>query len=974
MFNAIKSKVNLVEYISKDLELDLKEAGTDTYAIEDEKDYGGCPFCNHNDCFKVKQIDGTDDFSESFFKCFSCGEHGDVIAWVAKRTDISPVDAAKKLAKEFSIPLPNDYNPMQELFTTAAQYYHTCLKDTCNKATVKLSHMTPLEYQERVRKHSIEAINHFQIGWSDGGLIEFLEGLGYNEELLLESGLKNRKHGKDFLPRDCFIYPHFAKGRVSHFTFKDPLKKVAYQLPNKYVLNGAEFYNQDSIKSADTVLIVEGENDVITSWEYSDSTQIAVIGTIGTISGDQLDWIRENLSSKNIVTAFDPDDAGNKYREKLDKIKGSLKSLVQVMPPNEKDIDAALSQGGIDLLEYLNANVMKVPVPLVAPPVLTSPSGKMSGIEGLVVESGSERKADAEEDSMENNSVVEKHGAYYRVKFKDGEPFYTKISNCTLQLLNVYRTKSKETGLPIKKREILVIKDNGIVSDRMYVEDKQKVSLGLMRPLLAMAADADFKGTDHDLSDMWEIVYKKGHESKVQITETVGRNEKVRGWILRNRFVSDTGVVVKPDEDGIFWHAGNRIDGIKPDAINEAELFSDEENRSIPYLEADTTPEEREELLKNFVLNLAKNLGDPGKALLLTAWMNSCAYSNSLFDLNKSFPMLFVWSTHGQGKGSICTWLMGTYGLESIGRTAVSQIRSGVGLSRKASYYASLPLWVDEVRADKETEELQGMFRDYFDRGTRDMGSKDGTSVKSVSVRCCTMFSGEDQFPDQATKERCLVIRLPSQGRETKESFAWFGDNEDTFSSIGFKWILESVNENHSKLKEEVNALDSELKNEAKCSARKAKSWATIGVFALRLAAKYMPDFDMKAYLHAISLEDSSSQKSETTVAQFFESVESIMAREGLKQILNDNHIGREGNKLHIWFAPVYKAVQDEYHGRFSFSRNAVLGALREEKYFLSDRGKYTLGLQGCGTRRDVITLDLDKCPDCIKNIAKVNE
>lgn len=236
------------------------------------------------------------------------------------------------------------------------------------------------------------------------------------------------------------------------------------------------------------------------------------------------------------------------------------------------------------------------------------------------------------------------------------------------------------------------------------------------------------------------------------------------------------------------------------------------------------------------------------------------------------------------------------------------------------------------------------------------------------------MFSGEDQFTDQATKERCVVVRLSSHNRELVDSFGWFEDNKDQFSSIGLKWILESVNEDHNVLKHQVQALDKDLKIEAKCSPRKSKSWATIGVFAIRLAEKYLPNYDMKKFLYEISTADATVQKSETTVAQFFESVEGIVAKEGFTQTINHNHMGKDGDKLYLWFAPIYKAVQDEYRGRFTFSRNAVLAALREEKYFVSDTGKATLGLQGMGTRRDVITLDLTKSPDSIRNIAKVNE
>ena len=83
-----------------------------------------------------------------------------------------------------------------------------------------------------------------------------------SEEIILATGLLSKK-GTDFLPSKVFIYPHKVRGRVSHFTFKDPLKQKEYQLPNRYKLNGHSFYNSDSISNNTPVIIVEGENDLI---------------------------------------------------------------------------------------------------------------------------------------------------------------------------------------------------------------------------------------------------------------------------------------------------------------------------------------------------------------------------------------------------------------------------------------------------------------------------------------------------------------------------------------------------------------------------------------------------------------------------------------------------------------------------------------------------------------------------------------
>lgn len=946
MFQLVKSSINLVEHISKETQLLIEECGTDTYEIKSDDANGYCPFCDHKGCFKIKQTE--EDLAEAFYHCFSCEEHGSVIDWTMKRYDLDAVKAAQKLAEEYGLTIPKDYNPIQEVFTLAANYYHNVFLEA--KGQVNLARMTPTSYQVKVRKHSEETLAKIQIGWGDGGLVDFLESLGFNPELLIESGLKNKKTGKDFLPSNCFLYPHYVNGRVSHFTLKDPLKKLAYQLPNKYSLNGHQFYGHDTLKNKEAVILVEGENDFISIIERSN--KYGVLGTIGQISGAQLDWLRENLGDKHLITIFDPDEAGDKYRLKVAKIKSAFKSLTQVLPPDGKDIDDHLSNDA-DLDGLISSNVVKVAVEdkFVPPPGLTVSTT-------VVKEDGTSQET---EEVVNNNSILEKQGCYWRVKFKDGEPSYTKISNFTITLKNVYATEDGD-----RLREIVVIREDGFVSEPVSTNSEVKVSLKSFRVLLARAADADFRGTDHDLIGMWDLIYSKNTETLVKITRVVGRHERSRGWLTRSRFISDTGVVIEPDESGIFWSNGKSV-GIRPESLNTS---GGNDNLDIPKFVTDTTPEEREELLRGLALNLAKNLGDTGTALLMLAWFQSCAYSNSIFKLNKSFPMLFVWGSNGEGKGTICEWLMALYDLHETGRTAVNQLKSGVGFGRKAEYYASLPLWIDEIRADDESRQYNSTFRSYYDRTSRTMGAKDGFGVKVQEVRSCFMFAGEDIFEDPATKERCIVARVPKLGREKVESYQWVDSKKSDLSSIGYKWILESVNENHSKMLESIKKLDRELIIQAKCSSRKSKNWAVVGMFAMRMAERFFPDFDMRKYLYEVSTKDSENQKNETNVSQFFERVESVMSQEGVQKITTA-HIIREGDLLHVWFPHVYRVVQETYNGKLAFTKNAILAQLKEEPYFVSDDKKISMGLNG--VRRVVITLDLTKAPDVIKNIGQFN-
>jgi 5S rRNA maturation endonuclease (ribonuclease M5) len=977
MFDTVRKEVNLLEQVANEMNQAIVECGTNVYKFEDDETIG-CFACEHHDCLKFFYDEGEPE--KATYHCFSCSAHGNVIDFMVWKHSVTPKEAALMLVKEHDLKLSSSYNPIAEIFQLAAVYYHNCLLENSTKYA-ELSGKTPLEYQLEVRKHKQETLVHWGVGWSDGSLISYLESLGYDEEILNSTGLRSQKTGRDFLPSKVFIYPHVVKGKVSHLTFKDPTKRLAYQLPGKYSLNGWEFYGQDTIKEAKQVIIIEGENDLLSVWGARNP---AVLATIGQISSAQLEWMKENLGEKDVVTFYDPDDAGDKYRAKTEKLRRWFNSLTQIRPVGD-DIDKLLSDG--KTLDEIIKESKDAQLPVEEASSGTgsfNPDKYASALEddGSDVGSGVEPakrtnvgKDDVGEDDISvkdiaTSNIIQKKGCYWKVGFKADDVTYTKISDFTMLLKNIY---IPEEGGP--QREVVIIREDGKKSKPTLVDSDTKVKLLPFRVMLANAVDASFTGSEKDMCGIWDMVYANSSETEVQVTRTVGRHEGMKGWIFRNKFISDSGMVVEPDKEGVFWIHGKTL-GIRPESLNVAsnKPGGSEEGtltkNDIPRIEPDVSKEEAEELMKQVVFNLAKNLNNPGQALIMLGWIYANIFSNNIFSLNKSFPFLFLWGTKGKGKTSIVKWLQCFYDMDECGYTSVPQLKSAVGWGRKVEYYSSLPVFIDEVRSDRETEEYISLFRSYYDRTPRTMGVRDGFGVKTQQVRSCFIFVGEDLFQDPAARERCIPIRIPVNNRELTDSYRWLEEHRHLFSGITYQWILESTNDNISVLKQEIRELDKRLVSEAHCSQRTSKNWAAIGVFAKRLAAKYMPNYDFDKYLFAASSEEAVYQKSDTTIMQFFETVNAMQAQENPR--INHNHIMAEGKYIHIWFPAVFKAVLDDSRGRFPFSKNAVLSAIREEPYFVSDEKKIKMGLNG--VRRIVLTLDAELAPDEVKNMAKLNE
>ncbi|MFM4993924.1 phage/plasmid primase, P4 family [Aeromonas veronii] len=352
-FAAIKEQFPIMDVASALTGQDVKKVGSNTYRLDD----ASCPLCGHNDCFTLYPDDDR-------FKCFSCDEHGDVLDLVVKCDKArSPADAARLLLlgelavtptvrKVVKLEQPVYTAPparLQELFKLAANHYQARLD---------------LDELMELRGHSEEVLVGLDIGFS-GGLNKALKDAGFSQEERLASGLVKPRNDapdllRDFFPSGVYVFPHFDRnGQVSRFTFKDPNKQYQFQLPSQHWLNGVQFYGEESLNAPGPVALVEGENDrlslVDAGWPGP------VLATIGTLSQTQLVWLGRELTDRDVVTFFDTDEAGNKYRSKVAQL--GLKLTQVKLPDSVKDIDEYLhGDNPLPLTELVAAFTLVEPV------------------------------------------------------------------------------------------------------------------------------------------------------------------------------------------------------------------------------------------------------------------------------------------------------------------------------------------------------------------------------------------------------------------------------------------------------------------------------------------------------------------------------------------------------------------------------------------------------------------------------------
>ena len=309
----------------------IKPLGANHVEPEDKT----CPHCGHKDCFRFFL-----DSNKSH--CFACGgEYPDsVIDLVMKLNELSsPAEAANALlAMDFEPYTPATVTPTElvgdtrdlervvETNAAITEYYHRNL----------LGNMSAFAYQSVTRGHNPKTVVEAKVGYADGKLVAALREQGFSDEDILETGMARLQNGRlvDFAPAGVYAYPHFVDGKVTRFTFKDPAKDFKFQQPKRYWLPGAFWYGQESLERPGAIALVEGENDRLALMEVYDGP---VLASIGSVSREQVEFI-ESLG-REVITFFDHDDAGDRYRQKFD-------AQHIIVPVRGSDIDSYLRGGG----------------------------------------------------------------------------------------------------------------------------------------------------------------------------------------------------------------------------------------------------------------------------------------------------------------------------------------------------------------------------------------------------------------------------------------------------------------------------------------------------------------------------------------------------------------------------------------------------------------------------------------------------
>lgn len=249
---------------------------------------------------------------------FSSGKGGDIFTFVMEMEGVDFRGALEILARKAGLDL-SQYSQgdgqtakrkkrLFEAVELALTYYHITLSKNAEA----------LSYLKQQRGYTPETIKTFKLGFapsSGNALNKFLLSKGFKSTEIQQAGLSSRYQGQDMFRGRIMVPLMDGQGRAIGFTARllrdEPNAPKYINTPQTLIYDkGRHVFGlhlaKTAIREQDFAVLVEGNLDVIGSYQAGVKNTVATAGT--ALTRDQLQQI--GRLSQNIKLAFDQDRAG----------------------------------------------------------------------------------------------------------------------------------------------------------------------------------------------------------------------------------------------------------------------------------------------------------------------------------------------------------------------------------------------------------------------------------------------------------------------------------------------------------------------------------------------------------------------------------------------------------------------------------------------------------------------------------------
>lgn len=331
---SIQRKANIVDII-RDY-VPLTQRGKNYFGI--------CPFHDdHNPSMSVSPEKGV-------YKCFVCGNAGNVFNFVMEYEKVSFYEAVKIVADKIGVSIDistskkenTKKSPLYDVYNIAYKFYQNNLNTVYGKDAKKYL---------LNRKIDEDVIKNFNIGLSlsDSELCNALKAKGFKDDDIVSSGVAVQNGNNIYdIYKNRIMFPLYdLEGNVVGFSGRIYNQKSESKYINtketEIFKKGELLYNyhiaKKEARKEKNIIVVEGFMDVI---RLSTIGIVNVVATMGTaVTKYQLNLIQK--LAPNITLMFDGDKAGEK----------ATNAFIELANGNDSNIKVVRLEDNLDPDEYI---------------------------------------------------------------------------------------------------------------------------------------------------------------------------------------------------------------------------------------------------------------------------------------------------------------------------------------------------------------------------------------------------------------------------------------------------------------------------------------------------------------------------------------------------------------------------------------------------------------------------------------------
>ena len=331
---SIQRKANIVDII-RDY-VPLTQRGKNYFGI--------CPFHDdHNPSMSVSPEKGV-------YKCFVCGNAGNVFNFVMEYEKVSFYEAVKIVADKIGVSIDistskkenTKQSPLYDIYNISYKFYQNNLNTVYGKDAKKYL---------LNRKIDEDVIKNFNIGLSlsDSELCNALKAKGFKDDDIVSSGVAVQNGNNIYdIYKNRIMFPLYdLEGNVVGFSGRIYNQKSESKYINtketEIFKKGELLYNyhiaKKEARKEKNIIVVEGFMDVI---RLSTIGIVNVVATMGTaVTKYQLNLIQK--LAPNITLMFDGDKAGEK----------ATNAFIELANGNDSNIKVVRLEDNLDPDEYI---------------------------------------------------------------------------------------------------------------------------------------------------------------------------------------------------------------------------------------------------------------------------------------------------------------------------------------------------------------------------------------------------------------------------------------------------------------------------------------------------------------------------------------------------------------------------------------------------------------------------------------------